>query len=789
MFRGCNIGGYLFAPLLEPLIMNLTDFSSVFDGKYEIVGNSVSFFPAGCKIKRVEGFNPNARIGDALADDVLLMNLTKLTAITNSFNECTISFYGGKYDATELFKYNTELVEISNSFGWIDGEGSIANLFGGYDDSVGFYPSALTTISRSFIFRSGSHDAVFDGDDMNGTLMPLGNSFFKRIAGTLKYVTGNAVGSNATYDNDSNDWERGGMSSFSGPGLLKFLSNFEASGDYSGDYPGMDDCGDDIFPYEILKGCVNLVECPNLFERVHNFKDYDAENVKENVISVDPMFKNGVSIFNDCSKLKNVSSFFRNMSDSIHIVLHGGAFKNCDLVNVDSMFRNAYIEGKIPFKLFYEEGIGEYSINGLTSAQASALGISDDEGDLSSLSDGQYSTYNGTYRYGKKTISKMENVLDGVKISESMNSYSVDNNEFEFALKDNDQYSPFEYVLEGLHYKRNENKNKYAWNKFAYDGSTDFLTRLKNSSVWQRDDIDKVNLPAEFIDTPAIDTVGWSDDTVRQYTGYNEISGSYGDRFKTKNFFCPPDIFNYCENARSTNISNALARVCGDFHKDGSYVSFRGSIGRIPEFIFEEVSEVLSVSGMFAGNENMLPDTWGSSPVSLGNLYPVGLFSHFSGLENVSGVFSETRIWKYTKVPGALFSENGGSLRDASGLWGVSTWIESGSEYSQIDTALFIGCRLLQNVSGMFGGSYSNSIVYVTPLFSYSANGLINNCSGYLSNASRAQGNVPTFWRDWPNMYGDMAFYGIIGEYSYEAMKQRFGNWEENVPINYYTNV
>ena len=239
VFRGCNIGGYLFAPLLEQLIMNLTDFSSVFDGKYEIVGNSVSFFPAGCKIKRVEGFNPNARIGDALADDVLLMNLTKLTAITNSFNECTISFYGGKYDATELFKYNTELVEISNSFGWIDGEGSIANLFGGYDDSVGFYPSALTTISRSFIFRSGSHDAVFDGDDMNGTLMPLGNSFFKRIAGTLKYVTGNAVGSNATYDNDSNDWERGGMSSFSGPGHLKFLSNFEASGDYSGDYPGM----------------------------------------------------------------------------------------------------------------------------------------------------------------------------------------------------------------------------------------------------------------------------------------------------------------------------------------------------------------------------------------------------------------------------------------------------------------------------------------------------------------------------------------------------------------------
>ena len=167
---------------------------------------------------------------------------------------------------------------------------------------------------------------------------------------------------------------------------------------------------------------------------------------------------------------------------------------------------------------------------------------------------------------------------------------------------------------------------------------------MKNSSVWQRDDIDKVNLPAEFIDTPAIDTVGWSDDTVRQYTGYNEISGSYGDRFKTKNFFCPPDIFNYCENARSTNISNALARVCGDFHKDGSYVSFRGSIGRIPEFIFEEVSEVLSVSGMFAGNENMLPDTWGSSPISLGNLYPVGLFSHFSGLENVSGAFSETRI-------------------------------------------------------------------------------------------------------------------------------------------------
>ena len=786
IFRGCQIDGYIFEPLLRPLIDNLEEFSNVFSGKYNVV-TEVCFFPVGCGIKKIEGFNPNKE-GPELIDSHIFENLHELTTIINSFNDCSISFYGGRYDATEMFRNNVNLVEIKDSFVNISGQGSIANLFGGYSDEVGKYPSALTSVIHSFVFNENCwHDPgiLHENDGGTGVLLPLGNSFFKRVKGTLRYVTGSAPGSNNTYDDN---WKYGSSTSFSGPGLLKFLSNFDAQGSSADGYPGMNDCGTDDFPYGILDGCVNLVECPGLFEHTHNFKDYDIIEDKEAVITINPLAKNGVSIFKDCKKLQNISRFFRGMSNSIHCTLEGNALKDCEIVNAEGIFNDVYVVGKIPFHLFYEEGEKEYTVQGLTSDQAIALGISDDEGDLVSISEGQYSVYTGMTKYPKKTIKRLAYAIAGVNVSPLMSGYSVDNNEFENVICEDPDYSPFEYVLNGTHYSRNQHKYKYMWDKFAYDGSSDFLTRLQNSSVWQRDDIDKSNLPAEFVNADVSDVAVWTLENVKAYTGFNILTQDKANLFKKKNYFCPPDIFRCCENSQGTNITYSLSNVCGTFSSDNGNETITGSIGRVPEFIFEPVNEVTSLAGMFQGNKLMLPEKWGSSATDLGIVYPANILSGMTKLEDLSYMFGDTIMWKFVVVPPALLASNGNTITSLSNLWQSVKWIEREGTYNQISVDNFAGCSILQDVSGMFSNSMNYSIPIMTQIFTYSNNRLISNCSAFMYYASGTLGNaVPTFWKDWPVMNGNSAFLGILGEYSYQAMRERFVNWESTVPAEYYT--
>ena len=788
IFRGCKIGGPLFEPLLDPLIDNLTEFRNVFDGTYYVIREKC-FFPENCKIVTIEGFNPNVG-GEMLYDNQLLVNLPDLEVISNSFNECSIMFDQGSADATELFQNNTKLREILNSFVDIGGSGSIANLFGGYSDNPDQYPNRLQSIVHSFIFNEDcSHDPglLYPSDPGTGILLPLGNSFFKRIAGTLKYVTGGQPGANASYDDT---WKYGTSTSFYGPGLIKFLSNFEPEDpDLASLYPGMDDCDGDVFPYDILKGCVNLVECPDLFEFVHNFKNYDNSEGRESVITIDLLFKNGRSIFEDCVKLKNVSSFFRSMSKSIHCRLAGDAFKNCEIVNADNIFNGIYIVNKIPYHLFYEEGVKEYTVAGLTAAQASALGVSGNEGDLASISDGQYSVYNGTAKYGKNTISRMSYALANLSESTLMSGYSVTNNEFEKVLCEDDQYAPdFEYILNGLHYTRNIHKKRYTFDKYAYDGSTTFLTRLQASPVWSRNDVNFETLPAEFVDTDPSDVMDWQQDRVRDYTGWNNL-GSFYTYFQSKNYFCPPDIFKYCVNDVSTNIKGALSSASGPYGNNNGVEVIHGAIGRIPEFLFEPVSEIGSISFMFMGCQTLLPHKWGTSKDNLGVLYPPQLLSHFTNLQEASNLFANTSIWRYTAVPTELFESNGRSLIDISGLWRQARWVESTDEYDQVTVDVFSHCVVLQNVSSLLGDSRGSSIPKITPLFTYSNNRLINNCSGFMSYSTRSTGNVPTFWKDWGSMNGSLSFFAIVEPYSYEAMVAKFPNWEASVPTEYYTNM
>ena len=284
------------------------------------------------------------------------------------------------------------------------------------------------------------------------------------------------------------------------------------------------------------------------------------------------------------------------------------------------------------------------------------------------------------------------------------------------------------------------------------------------------------------------DVAVWTLENVKAYTGFNILTQDKANLFKKKNYFCPPDIFRCCENSQGTNITYALSNVCGTFSSDNGNETITGSIGRIPEFIFEPVNEVTSLAGMFQGNKLMLPEKWGSSASNLGIVYPANILSGMTKLEDLSYMFGDTIMWKFVVVPPALLASNGNTITSLSNLWQSVKWIEREGTYNQISVDNFAGCSILQDVSGMFSNSMNYSIPIMTQIFTYSNNQLISNCSAFMYYASGTLGNaVPTFWKDWPVMNGNSAFLGILGEYSYEAMKGRFANWESTVPAEYYT--
>ena len=260
IFNGaCYIGGEINERLLTPLIDNLTTFNDVFAGNYT-VKTTECFFPVGCKIKSIVLFNPQASDGSYHRDNKMLINLTEVEEIVNSFNDCNIDFtMGERWDATELFKYNTKLLKIESSFRDITGYGSLGNIFGGESNDLNFYPRSLSSVTESFTIKGGDHEGctLYEGDTGAGVLLPIGNSFLKSIAGSIVYVTGNKPGNNVTYgafDGNSN------RPSFCGRGILKYLDNFDYALPKGSTHH--DDCNGEDFPYDIFENCTNLKEFP-----------------------------------------------------------------------------------------------------------------------------------------------------------------------------------------------------------------------------------------------------------------------------------------------------------------------------------------------------------------------------------------------------------------------------------------------------------------------------------------------------------------------------------------------
>lgn len=765
IFNGCNIGGTLSEPmiiegeetsgnvLLNPLIGNLTTFSNVFSGDYKIATTENCFFPEGCAIKILKGFSPKSSDGGFLNDESLLSTLTELEVIESSFNEVTIDFGRGSYDATELFRNNTKLVSIKDSFVNIDGYGTIRNIFGEYSNEPEgtAYPSNLSAITHSFIFASGSHDEI-NGEDSGKIAFPIGNSLFKRIKNSITYIGGAYPGDNRT-DDDYHENYVVNCGSFTGPGLLKYLANDEFYIQNADAYEN-DDCNGENFPYHIFDGCVKLKEITSLFESVVNLKGYN-EGVESDIFVTIPG-----NMFDEAGSLTNISRMFKDMSSSINCTLTGEGFKNLSLINVDMVFNGISLNGQIPFKLFYEESENDYATNGvsgLTEAQATALEIVSDSGTIGrTLSESEYTVFSGKYKAINPTIRKMSSSLAGIT-STNARHYTAVIGSIEDLTEDNPSYNPLKYILNGDSYTRNENFNPYKkiWNKFVFDNDVNFYVAVNEiisnlpTDEYGYPVVDTAEMPSEFTQAYIQEEVTPS--LHKEYFGVDVDDSDIG-LFEATNYFCPPDVLRYCRNDYTTDVSYVFANSSGQYNKDTHTIS--GYRGKIPTALFEPISELTAVTGTFSYNMGLFPYRWpsGDSTVAeMGTMYYPQLLYSIPNVATISGMFSGTKIWGHTKIP-SDFLNGTTKITNLSYLWSGCEWVSGNSETianQVMPTSIFYGLSRLTDVSFTLAGNGTTSVPFITSnILSRTQNGSVNNVSGFMQNATRTRGTVPQFW-DW----------------------------------------
>ena len=763
IFNGCQIGGTLSSPmydehgeatggnvLLDPLINNLTTFNYVFSGDYKINTIETCFFPEGCRIKTLKGFNPGVSETEYLQDYVLLSNLTDLEVIESCFNKANVDFGSEMYDCTELFRNNTKLVSIKDCFVNISAFGSLRNIFGEYSEEENVYPNALSSITHSFIFVSGNHDSV-NGEDGGCVVFPIGNSLFKRIKSTITYI-GNDHNSNKT----DGDWQNNynvNCGSFTGPGLKKYLANGEFYIEDQDLYEH-DDCDGQDFPYRIFEGCTKLKEIPSLFDGIINLKNYDRENGRESDVFVSIPGR----MFDDCEKLTNVSRLFRNMSKSIRCTLTGEGFKDRSIINAESVFQGISVVGQIPFKLFYQEQERSYTespVVGFTEAQANALGLTGDGGTVGSISSSDYTTFEGTYKAINRTVQNMSSSLSNLTAT-SMTQYHATVETLDDITEPNPYYNPIKYLLNGSEYVLNNAFNPYKriWNRFVFDNDENFHVSVTEVIASIPNDeygypvVDINELPDEF--TSAYIAQEISPTMRSEYFGMS-VNDADVEEFAITNYFCPPDIFKYCVNDASTNVAYTLAGGSGEYNFDTR--SIKGFRGKIPNSIFEPLTALTAVTGVFSSNVGLYPYRWatGLNIENMGVAYYPNLFAPLSNVADLSAMFSGTKIWGHTAIPETLFNPVQ-RVTNLSSFWASCTWVTGASATiaaEMLPNSIFSHLTRLTNISYMLSSNGMSSVPNVSQtLISQLNNRSINNVDGFMANANMTRGAVPQFW-DW----------------------------------------
>ena len=751
--------------------LGLTSLSAMFDdggSTIRFIKNTGTYALSEGKTSIDSGDFTYARSG------MLLKNLPDLTSIYGMFCGSSIKFETETYAGISycpLFWNQTKLTTIQNSFRSLTASGELTNIFGGnavFDSVTTHFPQKLTAIYNSFTFSSGT------------TYWYIHNRMFHKIAGSLKYITGTSA---------ANLSVSGTSGCFAGSGLIK---RFRPE-------------GTEVFPYEVFKECTQIIEIPAFFERM-TF----ATQTNNVPLPITGMFDNN-------TRLTNVSYLFASMS-GITYTLGSKAFRKCSLINASYIFNepDGYNStskiGGIPYGLFYQEKDAYKNLSGWTVEDAKAAGITEKYG---INPDGTWNesaemprakNYTVSMKVINPTIQNLTYALGNFH-SQEATGYTLDRGTLTYGdcgdlVEDNPNYNPVKYILNPNYDPReiidnpaynpsipgseekipNPNRDirrvilntaydKYRerWNRWAVDGNPGLAGVIgsvdsPNSEIMRSIASGAVTtlpgeLPAEFSNP---------DD---EHPSYSTTPAA---KKRTQNYFCPADIFRYCSDGAGTRVDYMFANSGLESSNAYNYQIY-GLCGRIPPMLFEPLSKINNLIGVFWRCRMISPYMWptDASDYVSGQMYPAELFAKNTALQDITGCFAYHEVPEQINISPVLFANNM-NLRNIDRLWMGTLWAEpyiSSGRY-QVPVGLFSKNSALQNIRGVFA-SYSVSVnsdgTCTMDTTNYKGRspknfpgGMINsdvhrnitNVSFFLGAASSTHGSVPAFW-EWLTRLSD----------------------------------
>lgn len=252
------------------------------------------------------------------------------------------------------------------------------------------------------------------------------------------------------------------------------------------------------------------------------------------------------NMFTNNTELYNVASLFYNLG--FEYKLSGDSFKTCTNLNNVAYFcccdssDNSNLTGSIPYHLFYHGIGGSYS---KTFKGTNQEAEPDEDFDLNTLLSTtlNFNTVNN----------KITTMVNCFKNCVNIEPYSI----VTLDTESNERYSPY---------------------KWMYD---------ETSKTWSAG-TDSCSLDASW----SYDGVSTRSSLYSYLDNYAKLANTEAlDKPEYLNYMCAPDLFRYCINKSSLNVTGVF-EDCGKSYTEGI-------TGRIPPYLLRPINKVSSISDMF----------------------------------------------------------------------------------------------------------------------------------------------------------------------------------------------
>ena len=236
------------------------------------------------------------------------------------------------------------------------------------------------------------------------------------------------------------------------------------------------------------------------------------------------------------------------------------------------------------------------------------------------------------------------------------------------------------------------------------------------------------------------------------------------------NYFCPPDVLNYCNNTSLLNINSLFEGTITNLIIDENMYGYRG---RIPECIFSKINNVKTLKNVFNNLKNIMPYKNGyymsntsengeiNNVFYNGVMYPPMLFDNCKNLTSMRGLF------RYNVIPGLcvietrLFRDVSQNLTSINALFEYCEFISNGnSNILHLENGIFNSMSILQDASSLF--SSTMNLCIPQDIFTQNIHSYLSDVSGFmLYSYLEYPMPVPEFWTwtsitDYEGCYKDL---------------------------------